>query len=37
LVRLSGRLSMIRTVSPAFASLRSSWACRVEEVRTILP
>src|SRR5690242_18218291 len=34
-VRESGRLSIRRTVSPAFASLRSSWACRVVEERTI--
>ena len=34
-VRLSGRLSMMRTVSPMCASLRSSCAWRVAEVRTI--
>src|SRR3954453_8387936 len=35
LVRLSGRLSMMRTVSPMCASLRSSCAWRVAELRTI--
>ena len=34
MVRDSGRLSTTRTVSPAFASLRSSWAWSVELVRT---
>src|SRR5215218_4895201 len=34
-VRLSGRLSITRTVSPACASLRSSCAWRTDEVRTI--
>src|SRR4051794_1158914 len=36
-VRLSGRLSTSRTVSPMFASLRSSWACRVPELRMTFP
>ena len=31
----SGRLSITRTVSPSCASLRSSWACRVVDPRTI--
>jgi hypothetical protein len=35
LVALSGRDSMMRTVSPVLASLVSSWACSVEELRTI--
>src|SRR5437762_10374064 len=35
LVRDSGQLSTTRTVSPAWASLLSSWACRVVEERTI--
>src|SRR3954453_12619500 len=35
LVRDIGRHSWTRTVSPAFASLRSSWACRVTEERRI--
>ena len=35
MVRLSGRLSTRRTVSPMFASFCSSWACSVELVRTI--
>src|SRR5919201_728950 len=34
-VRLSGRLSTTRTVSPTFASLSSSWARRVDEERTV--
>src|SRR5215218_2950417 len=34
-VRLSGRLSITRTVSPVWASFRSSCAWRVELVRTI--
>src|SRR5215210_5293498 len=34
-VRLSGRLSTTRTVSPMCASLFSSCACSVDEVRTI--
>src|SRR3954468_20337105 len=37
LVLLSGRLSMRRTVSPTWASLLSSCACSVDEVRTTLP
>src|SRR5262249_28980955 len=37
LVRESGRLSITLTVSPMPASLRSSWACRVPELRTTLP
>src|SRR3954447_3276649 len=35
LVRLSGRDSTTRTVSPSCASLRSSWACSVVDARTI--
>src|SRR3954468_17367016 len=36
LVRDIGRHSCTRTVSPACASLRSSWACRVTVLRRIL-
>src|SRR4051794_4377361 len=36
LVRDSGRHSWTRTVSPAWASLRSSWTCRLIELRRIL-
>src|SRR3954452_17889908 len=35
LVRDIGRVSMTRTRSPSWASLRSSWACTVVEERTI--
>src|SRR4051794_19974984 len=35
--RESGRHSWTRTVSPAWASFRSSWTCSVVEVRMILP
>src|SRR3954462_7092144 len=35
LVALSGRDSTTRTVSPMLASLASSWACSVVELRTI--
>src|SRR3954463_3700203 len=35
-VRDIGRHSTTRTRSPSFASLRSSWACSVLELRTIL-
>ena len=35
LVRLRGRLSITRTVSPTCASFLSSCACSVDEVRTI--
>src|SRR4051794_13950502 len=37
LVRDIGRASCTRTVSPALASLRSSWTCSVVEVRMIFP
>src|SRR3954462_13931153 len=33
----SGRDSMTRTVSPSWASLRSSWTCSLDDVRMILP
>src|SRR5919112_6133750 len=36
LVRDIGRHSWMRTVSPAWASLLSSWTCRVTELRRIL-
>src|SRR4051812_45270971 len=35
LLRLSGRDSTTRTRSPSWASLRSSWACSVDPLRTI--
>src|SRR3954470_1980695 len=35
LVRLSGRDSTTRTRSPSLASLVASWACRVDDERTI--